>query len=91
MEPRERTFDAAKLSYTGSNWSLEAFGASVVNVYADGINESDLTNNTGRDQFLGGLYSAPRRPISGQLTSKPCIWTKIRRRATPVLSPSAPA
>lgn len=51
-----RTFDAAKLSYTGSNWSLDAFGASVVNVYADDLNESDLTNGTGRDQFFGGLY-----------------------------------
>jgi len=51
-----RTFDAAKLSYTGSNWTLNAFGASVVNVYADDINESDLTNNPGRDQFFGGLY-----------------------------------
>ena len=51
-----RTFDAARLSYTGNNWSVEAFGASGVNVHAGDINESDLTNGTGRDQFFGGLY-----------------------------------
>ena len=51
-----RVFDAARLTYTGSNWSLDAFGASVVNVYADEFNESDLSNDTGRDQFFGGLY-----------------------------------
>ena len=51
-----RSFDAARLNYTGSNWSLDAFGASVVNIYTDDINESDLTNDSGRDQFLGGLY-----------------------------------
>jgi hypothetical protein len=51
-----RAFDAAKFTYTGSNWSLDAFGASVVNISADNLNESDFTNHTGRDQFFGGLY-----------------------------------
>ena len=51
-----RVFDAAKLSYTGSNWSLDAFGASLVNVEADAFNQSDLSNGSGRDQFFGGLY-----------------------------------
>jgi Alginate export len=51
-----RVFDAAKLTYTGSTWSLDAFGASIVNVSADDFNESDLTNGLGRDQFFGGLY-----------------------------------
>jgi hypothetical protein len=51
-----RTFDAAKLTYTGSDWSVDAFGASVVNVDRDDINESDFTNGGSRDQFFGGLY-----------------------------------
>ena len=51
-----RAFDGARLTYTGSNWSLDAFGASVVNVDDGALNESDLTNGKGRDQFFRGLY-----------------------------------
>ena len=38
-----RVFDAAKLTYTGSNWSIDAFGATVVPVYDHQFNESDIT------------------------------------------------
>jgi hypothetical protein len=53
-----RTFDAVKLHYGTSTWSLEAFASSVVVPDSDGFNYSDFLdgNETGRSQIFSGLY-----------------------------------
>lgn len=53
-----RVFDAVKLHYEQPKFSVDLFASSVVNIYRDSINLSDLFNGseTHRDQVFSGLY-----------------------------------
>lgn len=53
-----RSFDAAKLTYKGESWSLDAFASAVVNVDRGSYNQSDLFNGNEneREQTFSGLY-----------------------------------
>ena len=53
-----RTFDAVKLRWEASNWSLDAFASTVVVPTRGKYNQSDFLNGneTGRQQIFSGLY-----------------------------------
>ena len=53
-----RTFDAAKIHFEQPNFSVDLFAASVVNIYRDSIDLSDLFNGSEmhRDQVFSGIY-----------------------------------
>lgn len=55
-----RTFDAAKLTFKGKGFSLDAFTSSPVVIWDDKFNESDVFNQHGsqpnRDLFFSGAY-----------------------------------
>ena len=55
-----RTFDAAKLTLKGKGFSVDTFVSSPVTIWGDKIDESDITNQHGkdpnRDLFLSGAY-----------------------------------
>ncbi len=53
-----RTFDAVRLHFEQPKYSVELFASSVVNIYRDSINLSDLFNGseTHREQVFSGLY-----------------------------------
>lgn len=63
-----RRFDAIRVTYQAPNKkaTVDLFAGSVVNIYRDEFNKSDLFNGneTNRDQLFGGLY-ASTKPFAG--------------------------
>ncbi|MCP5557048.1 MAG: alginate export family protein [Verrucomicrobiaceae bacterium] len=54
-----RAFDAAKLRYASSTWSLDLFTSSVVNFEDGSFNESDFIDSSdSRNQIFSGAYLA---------------------------------
>jgi hypothetical protein len=55
-----RTFDAVRLQIIQPKFSIDFFAASVVNIYRDSFNQSDLFNGseTHRDQIFSGIYAS---------------------------------
>ncbi len=53
-----RTFDAVKIHFQQPKYSIDAFTSTVVNIYRDSYNQSDLFNGseTHREQVLSGVY-----------------------------------
>jgi hypothetical protein len=53
-----RTFDAVKLHFEQPKFSVDAFASSVVNIYRDSFDQSDLFNGseTHREQVFSGVY-----------------------------------
>ena len=53
-----RTFDAAKLHYEKAKLSVDVFASTVVNIFRDSFDQSDLFNvsETHRDQVFSALY-----------------------------------
>jgi Alginate export len=55
-----KTWDAAKIQITQPLFTVDIFAASIVNIYRDSINLSDLFNGSEmhRDQIFSGIYAS---------------------------------